>query len=75
MRRCTKKTCRLKVGRYAARLIDLNEYLDSFPGEAMSGKTDVIELNEIPKNSMPNICYKQAYVQGFDCESILFKNT
>ena len=24
---------------------------------------------------MPNFCYKKAYVQGFDCESISFKKS
>ena len=54
MRRGMKKTQSLKVRRYAARLIDLNEYLDSFLGETLSDKIDATELNDIPLNIMPN---------------------
>ena len=39
----------------------------------MTDKIGVTEINEILLNSIPNIWYKQAYVQGFDCESITFK--
>ena len=39
----------------------------------MTDKIGVNELNEIVLNSMPNICYNQAYVQDFDCESITLK--
>ena len=39
----------------------------------MADKIGVTELNEILLNSMPNSWYKQAYVQGFDCEYILYK--
>ena len=63
----------LKVRSYAARLIDLNEYLASFPGENLSDKIGVTELNEILLSSISNIWYKQAYVQGFDCGSISYK--
>ena len=63
-----------KVRRYAARLIDLNEYLSSFQGETMADKMYVTELGKILLNSMSNSCSKQAYVQGFDCETISFKN-
>ena len=55
------------------RLIYLNEYLASFPGATMADKMGVTELNEILLNSMPKIWSKQAYVQGFDCETISFK--
>ena len=33
----------------------------------------MMELNEILLNSMLNSCIKQAYVKGFDCETINFK--
>ena len=61
----------LTVRRYAERLIDINDYLESFPGATFNDKIGVTELNKIPLNSMPNICSRQAYVQGFDCESII----
>ena len=51
--------------RYAEQLIDLNEYLDYLPGVTLADKIDVTELNEIILNGMPNIWYKQSYVQGF----------
>ena len=60
--------------RYEARLIDLNGYLASFPGATMADKICVTELNEIILNSMPNSWTDRAYVQGFDCELISFKN-
>ena len=62
--------CNLKLRRYAARLIDSNQYLDSFPGATLSDKIGVTELDNILSNSMPNSWSNQAYVQGFDCESI-----
>ena len=73
MRRCMKNSRSLKVRRYAARLIDLNEYLASFSGATMADKMGVIELNEILLNSMSHSCSKQAYLQEFYCETISFK--
>ena len=73
MRRGTNKPRALTVRRYTARLIDLNEYLASFPGATLKDKMDVTKLNYILLNSMPNIWSRQAYVQGFDCEYITFK--
>ena len=59
--------------RYAARLIDLNGYLASFPGENVTAKIGVTKLNYILLNIMLNSWPKQAYVQGFDCKSYDFK--
>ena len=59
----------LTVRRYAARLIDLNEYLASFLGATLTDKIDVTELNKILLKSMPNSWSKQAYLKGFYCES------
>ena len=73
MRRGMKKPRRLTVRRYAARLIDINEYLASFLRETLNDKIGITELNGILLNSVPKIWYKQAYIQGFDCESIAFK--
>ena len=44
----------LKLKRYAARLIDLNGYWDSFPGATLSDKIDVTELNDVILISMTN---------------------
>ena len=73
MRRGMKKPCSLNVRRYAARLIDLNEYLASFLGATFPDNIGVTQLNEILLNSMPTSWSKHAYVQGFDCESITIK--
>ena len=74
MRRRMRKPCGLKVRQYADNFIDLNKYLDLFPGSTMSDKIGVTELNEILLNSMPNIWIKQAYLQWFFCGSITIKN-
>ena len=58
-----------------ARIIDLNEYWVYFPGETLNDNIGVVKLNEISLNSMPKIWYRQAYVQGFDCNSITFKKS
>ena len=63
----------LKVKRYAAHLIDLNEYLASFPGVTTTDKMCVTELNESLSNMIPNSWSKKAYVQGFDCDDIYFE--
>ena len=73
MRRGMRKPRGLKVRRYSYCLIDLNEYLDSFPGENMPDKIGLTELNQNLLFSMPNGWSKQAYVQGFDCKYITFK--
>ena len=41
----------------------------------MTDKIGITELNYILINGIPNIWSKQAYVQGFDCESISLKMT
>ena len=51
----------------------MNEYLASLPGETLSDKIGLTELNYILLNSMPNRWSKQACTQGFDCEYISFK--
>ena len=53
----------------------MNEYLDSLLVATLSDKIGVTELNEILFNIMPDIWYKRAYVQGFDCESISFEKS
>ena len=72
MRRRMKKTSGLRVRRYEAHLIHLNYYLASFLGSNLSDKICLTELIFLFK-IMPNIWYKQACVQGFDCKSISFK--
>ena len=70
----------LKVRCYTARLVGLNEYIAAFPGANSSDNICETDLNEILLNSISNEWIKQAYVQGFGCETItlvlklLFKN-
>ena len=73
MHHCMKNPRLLKVRRYTVHEIDLNEYLSSFPGATMADKMGVTELNETLLNSIPNICSKKVYVQGFYCETIPLK--
>ena len=54
MRRGMKKLRSLTARLYAAHLIGINEYLLSFPGDTLTDKIDVPELNEFRINSMPN---------------------
>ena len=54
-------------------LVELNKYLDVFPGENISDKIHVVELNLKNLNIVPNSWIKQAYVEVFYCESITFK--
>ena len=42
--------------RYAAYLIDINDYLDDFPGAKAGDKIGERDINEIILNSMPNGC-------------------
>ena len=44
----------LRVRHYAARLVDLNKYLTSFPGVTLSNEIGVTELDEILLNIIPN---------------------
>ena len=69
MRRGMKKSRALTVKRFAARLININEYLASFPGATLNDKNGVTKLKEILLKSIPNSWSKQAYIKGFDCES------
>ena len=73
MRCGMKKPRALTVRRYVARLNDPNKYLTSFPGVAFTDNIGVIDLSKILLNSMANSWSKQAYVKGFDFESITFK--
>ena len=63
----------LKVRRYAACIIYLNEYLDALPGAKARDNIGEADFNEIILNSMPNGRSKQSYVKGFYCETITKK--
>ena len=72
MRRGIRNPIKLKVRRYAARLIYINDYLAAFPGAKESEKIGETDLNEILLNSMPNTLSRKSYVHDFDCESFTF---
>ena len=65
-----KKLHGLKVIRYADCMIYLNEYLSMLPREKASYNFFEMELNAILLKRMPKIWNRQAYVQGFYCETI-----
>ena len=52
----------LKVIRYSARMIYINEYLDVLPGARASEKICETELNEILLKIMPNSWSNQSCV-------------
>ena len=65
MGRVMREPHKLKVRRYDARLIGLNECLADLHGAKVSEKNGETELNGILLNMMPTIWIRQAYVQGF----------
>ena len=73
MRNGMRKPSRLKVIRYVASLVNLNEYLSVFPGSQISDKICVTELNETLLNSRLNSWSNQVYSQVFYCGSMTFK--
>ena len=75
MRRVVRKLRVLKTRRRADRLIGPNKYLDMIPGENLTDKICVTDLNDLFLNSMPNIWSNHAYVQVFDFESITLKTS
>ena len=54
-------------------MITLNEYVAAFPRTKESGNIGEMDLDGILLNSMTNVWSNQAYVQGFDCETITSK--
>ena len=74
MSRVMRKSRELKLRRYAAILVNLNEYFSALLGEKASDKIGETDINEIIFYSMPNEWSKQVYVKGFDCKTITFKN-
>ena len=58
---------------YYARMIYLNEYLAKFPRLKASDRNGDMELNKILLNIMSNVHIKQAYVQGFEYETVDLK--
>ena len=55
MRHVTMNPHELKVRHYVAHLIDIDEYLDTFPGLKASDNIFETKLNEIIFNSIPDV--------------------
>ena len=72
MCRYMKNPYRLKVRRYFARLIDLDEYLASFLGATISDNMVVTDLNEILLSSISNRSTKKRMYTGFIVKLFLF---
>ena len=58
MRRGMKQNYSLAVRHFAVHLIDINEYLASFPGAILTDNIDITKLNEILQINMPDIWSK-----------------
>ena len=58
MRRVMRKLLSLEVRRYAGHFIDLDDYLAYFPGDILSDKIGLIELNKNLLSIMPNSLFK-----------------
>ena len=54
-------------------MVDINEYFTVFPGGKASDNLFLDRNKKTILNSITNGCSKQAYVQGFYCETIQFK--
>ena len=67
-----RNSCKLKVWRYTAHMFEPNEYLYIFPVLKEGEKIGEMEWNEILLNIISNGWIKQAYVQGFCFENIIF---
>ena len=65
-----RKTRKIIARRYTDRLIDIDEYLSTLTGSKERDNIGNIDLNEIIENIITNGWFNQAYVQGFDCETI-----
>ena len=53
----------------------INNYPTLFPGSSVSKKMATEELNKILLQSLSNEWTKQAYLQGWDLEVIIYKDT
>ena len=73
MRQGMNNSRELKVGHNTSHMIYIVEYLYVLPGEREGDKIDETELNDILVKIMTIVLSKQAYVQGFDWETIILK--
>ena len=74
MCRTMRNPSEFNIRRYDSCVIDINEYVTVFPRGNLYDIIGEMELNEIMLNSMQKNWIKHTYIQGFDCETITFKN-
>ena len=74
MRRRMRKTRKLKVRLYSARMTDLNDYLAALTGAKESDKIGDTELNEILWTEWKMYGVNKRMYMVFYCENITFKN-
>ena len=74
-RRAIRKPQSMTFNRFAARLIEMNNFLPLFPGLDVSRKMEPEERNEILLHAVTNAWAKQSYLQGWDFELKTYKET
>ena len=75
MRRAMRKPRDLLFKIFAARLIELNNYLPISPGSSAAKNMDSEELNKILLHVVPYLWAKQSYIQVWDFEGRSYKET
>ena len=73
LRHGMRNPIKLKIRRYAAHLIELNEYLNIFPGSNMNNKIGGTELNEILLHNVSHGWGDQDFRWGFDFKYVPLK--
>ena len=56
-------------------MVDINEYLSDLSVTKASEKLCETELNKTLLRGVPNVWSNQAYVQGFYCKTVAFKDS
>ena len=75
MRHATRKPWDLQLNIFVARLTELNNLLQIFPGSSVAKKMNPEELNEILIHAVPNSWAQQSYIQEWDFEEQSYKET
>ena len=75
MRRTMRKPRSINFKRFAARLMEISNFLLLSPGLDVSKKITHEELNEILLHAVPNAWAKQSYLRGWYFEMKTYKET
>ena len=75
MRRAIRKPCNMILNNSIARITEINNFLNLFPGLDITKKVTPEELNEILLHVVPNVWDKQDYLQGWDFWMKTFRET